>query len=81
MVPHGGRPRHYGGQVEPEPIDMHLCHPVLEAVQNESADDGVVAIDGVAAAAVIVILAARGQHIVHPVVQAPAHPLHDWVMI
>jgi hypothetical protein len=34
--------------------------------------NGVVAVEGVAAAAEVVVLPLRRQHVVHPVVQAPA---------
>lgn len=51
---------------------MHLQHPVSQAVHNELAYSGVIAIEGVATAAVVVVLAFRGQHVVHSIVQAPA---------
>ena len=56
----------------PEPIYVVLADPVLEAVHDELAHHGVVAVEGVAAAAVVVVLTPGGKHVVHAVVQAPA---------
>ena len=54
----------------------YLSHPVPKARDDELPYDGVVAVQGVAAAAVVIILPLRRQHVVHSVVQTSAqqHP-------
>ena len=47
---------------------MHLYNPVAQAVYNELAHDWMVAVEGVAAAAVVVVLTLWRKHIVHAVV-------------
>ena len=42
-------------QVEPEPVDVHLGDPVAQAVEDELADDRVVAVQRVAAAGEVVV--------------------------
>ena len=46
--------------------------PIAQAVHNEAPHHGVVAVDHVAAAAVVVVLPLRGQHVVDTVVKASA---------
>ena len=46
--------------------------PVAQAVHNEAPHHRVVAVNHVAAAAVIVVLTLGGQHVVHTIVKAPA---------
>ncbi len=45
-----------GRQVKPEPIHVVLRHPVTQGIQDEATDDRVVGVEGVAAAAVVVVL-------------------------
>mmetsp|Transcript_14565 Transcript_14565/g.31734 ORF Transcript_14565/g.31734 Transcript_14565/m.31734 type:complete len:240 (+) Transcript_14565:2343-3062(+) len=70
-VPGRGGAGQDGGQVKPESIHVVLLHPVAQAVQDELAHHRVVAVEGVAAPAVVVVLTPRGQHVVYAVVQAP----------
>ena len=58
------------GQVEAEAVDAVAHRPVAQAFQDQLADDGVVAVQGIAAAAEIIVIAARREHIVHLVVEA-----------
>jgi hypothetical protein len=61
----------YGRQIKAEPVHVHLQHPVAQAVHNELAHDRVVAVERVAATAVVVVLASRGENIVHTVAYPP----------
>ena len=70
-VPGAVRPRQDRCQVEAEPVDVHLLGPVAQAVDDEGPHGGVVAVEGVAAAGVVVVLALRGEHVVDAVVDAP----------
>ena len=72
-VPSRVRPRHDGAEIKAESIHVHLGDPVAETGGDELAYSGVVAVHGVATAAVVVVLPLRGEHVVDPVVQAPAH--------
>jgi hypothetical protein len=40
-------------EIEAEAVDVHLDHPVAQAVLNEAAHDRVVAVEGVAAAGIV----------------------------
>jgi hypothetical protein len=61
----------YGSQVEAKPVDVHLHDPVVQAVADEGADDGMVAVQGVAAARVILVVAlVLVQHVIDAVVEA-----------
>mmetsp|Transcript_30026 Transcript_30026/g.84734 ORF Transcript_30026/g.84734 Transcript_30026/m.84734 type:complete len:269 (+) Transcript_30026:1814-2620(+) len=70
-LPRGVGAREDGGQVKAEAINVVLRHPEAQAVHNEAPHHRVVAVEGVAAAAVVVVLPLRRQHVVHPVVQPP----------
>ena len=61
---------HDGGQVEAQAVRVHVGHPEAQAVHQQLADDGVVAIDGVAAPGKVQITAVRPDHVVEEVVQA-----------
>mmetsp|Transcript_11111 Transcript_11111/g.31073 ORF Transcript_11111/g.31073 Transcript_11111/m.31073 type:complete len:204 (+) Transcript_11111:1233-1844(+) len=69
-LPVGRRAGHDRGEVEPEPVDVVLGDPVLEAVHDELPHHGVVAVERVAAAGVVVKLALRSDHVVSAVVEA-----------
>ena len=71
-MPQGVRARHDGAEIKSEPVHVHLADPVAQAVQDEAPYEWVVAVDGVPAAAVVVVLPLRRQHVVYAVVQAPA---------
>ena len=43
-----------------EAVHVHLRHPVLQALDDEPGDEGVIAVDGVAAARVVPVAAAIG---------------------
>ncbi len=58
------------GQVEAEAVDAVAHRPVAQAFQDQLADDGVVAVQGIAAAAEIIVIAIWRQHIVNFVVEA-----------
>ena len=59
-------------QVEPEAVDVHLGDPVSQAVENEPADDRVVAVQRVAAAGEVVVkLGLWAEHVLDVVVQPP----------
>jgi len=51
----GGLPHHdqYRGQVETEAIDVHLCRPIAQAIQDQPPHDGLVAVERVAAPRVV----------------------------
>ena len=51
---------------------MHLCDPVPQAVHNELAHDWVIAIEGIAAATVVVVLPLWRKHVIHAIVKTPA---------
>ncbi len=60
-----------GGQVEAKAVDVHLHDPEPEAVENEVAHQGMVAVEGVAAAGVVAVIApVVVQHVVDRVVEA-----------
>ena len=61
-----------GGQIKSKPINVHLCDPVPQAVNNELAHNGVVAVESVATATVVVILPLRCKHVINTIVKAPA---------
>eukprot|EP00955_Chlamydomonas_euryale_P107561 365778-Chlamydomonas_euryale.AAC.21 len=54
----------------PEPIHVVLLYPVLEAVDDELAHRWLVAVEGVAAAAVVVVLATACKHVIYAIVEA-----------
>ena len=57
-------------QVEAEAVDVHLGHPVAQAVEDELADDRVVAVQRVAAAGEVVVELGLGrEHVIDVVVQ------------
>ena len=58
------------GEVEAQAVDVHLRHPEAQAVENQFADDGMVAIDGVAAAGEVEVIAVRPEHVIKLIVQA-----------
>ena len=60
----------YGGQIEPEPVHPVGGDPVAQAVHNHLVDHGVVAVEGVAAAAEVVVPPVRGEQVVDVVVKA-----------
>lgn len=49
-------PYHDRCQIESEPVDMHLLHPVPQTVDNKVARDRMVAIERVAASRIVVVL-------------------------
>ena len=62
---------HDGGEVEAEPVHVHLHHPVGKAVDDELAHNGVVAIDRIAASRIIPVAApVLFEHVVDRVVEA-----------
>ncbi|MPL70622.1 hypothetical protein SDC9_16381 [bioreactor metagenome] len=68
----GGIPAQDRAEIEAEAIDVHLDHPVAQAVLNEAAHDRVVAVEGVAAAGIVFVPALiRVEHIINRIVQAP----------
>ena len=57
-------------QVEAEAIDVVVVHPVPQAMEDHLADDRVIAVDRVAAAGVVLVVAAAvAQHVVDAVLQ------------
>ncbi len=64
--------RQRGGQVEPETVDVHLLHPVPEAVHDQLQHVGVAGVEGVARAGVVHVIAfvALDQPVVGGVVEA-----------
>ena len=58
------------GEVEAKPIDVHVADPVAEAGHDEVADDGMVAVDGVADAGEVEVPAAIVEEVVEFVVEA-----------
>ena len=63
---------HDGGEVEAEPVDVHLHDPVDETVDDKLAHHGVVAVDRVAAARIVLVGApVLFEHVVDRVVEAP----------
>ena len=64
-------PAEHGGQVEAQPIDVHVRDPVAQAGEHEVADDGVVAVNGVAAAGEIEVGAGGPEEVVELVIEAP----------
>ena len=64
-----GVPAQNGGKVKPEPVHPVLHHPVPQTVQNELTHHRMVAVEGVAHAGEVIILAVGGEHIVDVVVQ------------
>ncbi len=69
-MPQAVCPGHYRRQVKPKPVHMKLLHPVAQAVGDKLPHVWVVAVEGVATAAVVVIFALGCQHVVDTVVQA-----------
>ena len=63
-------PAQDGRKVEPEAVHPVVGHPIAQTVQNHLVDNGVVAVEGVAAAAEIVIIPLRGEQVVNIVVKA-----------
>ena len=59
-----------GSQVEAEAVDVVVGHPVAQALHNHVTHIGVVAVQGIAAATEIIVIALRGQHIIGLVVDA-----------
>ena len=59
-----------GGEVESQPVDVHVRDPVLEAAEDDVADDGVVAVDRVAAAGEVQIPALFVKQVEELVVEA-----------
>jgi len=57
------------GQVEAEPVDVVVVHPVAETVEDHLADDRMVAVERVSAAAVVLVVPAAIEHVVDPVLQ------------
>ena len=53
-----------------EAVDAVVCHPVAQAVQYQLLYHRMVAVQGVAAAAEVVVFAVRGEHVVDIVVKA-----------
>ncbi len=56
-------------EVESEAVDARLGHGVAEAREDQPADDRMVAVDGVAAAREVHVLALLVEHVVHGVVE------------
>ena len=50
----------HGSEVEAEAVDVVFGSPVAETIEDEVADDGVVAVEGVAAAAEVEVVAVGG---------------------
>ena len=44
-------------EVEAEAVDVHLHDPIMEAVADEGTHDGMVAVEGIAAARVVLVVA------------------------
>ena len=63
----------HGGQVEPEAVDVHLHGPVVEAVDDQLAHHGMVAVEGVVAAGEVQVAAriVGVEQVVDAVVQSP----------
>lgn len=72
LVPLGVCARQDGGQVESEPINVHLCDPVPKAVHNEFAHDWVIAVESITTATIVVVLPLRCKHVVNTIVKTPA---------
>ncbi len=60
------------GEVEAEAVDVHLAHPVAEAVEDQAPDDRLVRVERVAAAGVVGVLGAVVAEDVVGVVGEPA---------
>ncbi len=63
-------PAQDAGQVETEAVDAVIHCPIPQAFQNQLPDDGVVAVQGIAAAAEVVVVPVGRQHVVDLVVEA-----------
>lgn len=61
------------GSCTPEPIYVVLLHPVLQAVDDELSNRRLVAVECVAAARIVVVLAAGRKHVIYAVVEAPTN--------
>lgn len=72
LVPLGVCACQDGGQVKSEPVNVHLCDPVPQAVHNEFAHDWVVAVESVTTATIVVVLPLRCKHVVNTIVKTPA---------
>ncbi len=59
------------GEVEAEAVDVVVGRPVAQAVEHQVAHDRVVAVQRVAGAAEVVVVALRREHVVGLVVDAP----------
>ena len=71
-VPDGRCSSHDGSQVESKAVHVHFQHPVAQTVDYKLPCLRMIAVEGVAAAAVIVVLPLWCQHVVHTIVQTPA---------
>ena len=58
------------GQVKAEAVYPVVHRPVAQAFQNHLLDNGVIAVEGIAAAAEIIVIAVRRQHIINVIVKA-----------
>ena len=57
-------------KIEAEAIDVHLCYPVAQTIQDHPAHDRMIGLEGVAAAGVVGIARPVGvEHVVGGVVQ------------
>ena len=59
-----------GSKVEAEAVDMVVGHPVAQTLHNHVTHIGVVAVQGITAAAEIIVIALRCQHVICLVVDA-----------
>jgi len=64
------RPRESGSQVEAEPVDVHLLHPVAQGVHDHLQHVGIRHVEGVSAPGVVGVVPAIAQPVVARVADA-----------